>query len=71
MERSPPAPPESPDKAVETDVGSGSLRRFANAARHLFGLDRERFQAALEADEKERAARRALNKSPPGRQPKS
>jgi hypothetical protein len=68
MEQSP-APPESPAKDVDKDVGPGSLTRFKRLAAGLFGLDRERFRASLKQDEGERAKRRALGRIAP-RSPK-
>jgi|GEM_PF-3385581 len=66
-----PAPPESPAKAAESPVEPGALPRFKQLAARLFGLDREAFREAEEADERERAQRRALNASPPGRRKKT
>ncbi len=66
MSHSPP-PHESPDRAVERPVEPGALPRFKQLAAHLFGLDQAAYRDAVEADEKERAKRRALNPQPPGR----
>lgn len=61
------APPESPAKAVDEPVEPGALARFKTLAARLFALDQASFGAAVEADEKERAKRRALSPAPPGR----
>lgn len=62
-----PPPHESPVKAVEESVEPGSIARFRTLAARLFALDRASFGAAADADEKERAKRRALSPAPPGR----
>jgi hypothetical protein len=63
VEPSPPRQDEGPVKDVDQKVPAGSLKRFKSLASKLFGVDRDRFQNALQEDEKERAKRRALAKS--------
>lgn len=53
-----PAPPESPDKAVDSEVSLGSLSRFETLAAKLFAVDPTRFRDTLAKDEKERRAKR-------------
>lgn len=65
MSRLPP-PPESPVKGVESAVEPGSLDRFKRLASRLFGVDKDAFGDTLAKDERERAKRRALSRSPPG-----
>lgn len=50
---------ESPAKvAANEPVSPGSLSRFKDLARSLFGVDRGKFQKALEKDERDRRAKR-------------
>ena len=49
---------ESPGKAAESAVPTGSLARFKGLARYLFGVDQKEFQEALKKDEEERRAKR-------------
>lgn len=54
-----PQPHESPAKgAAKERVDTGSMGRFKNLAKRLFGLGQSEFQVALEKDERERHAKR-------------
>ena len=68
MKPSPP-PPESPVKDVDKEVEPGSLSRFNDAAKHLFGVDQAEFREAYNKDEAERAKRRALGRTAPRGKP--
>lgn len=48
---------ESPTKGADKEVEPGSLSSFRRLAKHLFGMDRAEFQAALKRDEVERRAK--------------
>ena len=57
MPRSQP-PPESRDKAAESDPPE-ALRRFRLFAARLFAVDQDEFRAEVARDDEERRARRA------------
>jgi len=52
------APHEGPAKDVEKPVEPGSLSRSFQLAKHLFGVDRDKFSEALKKDEAARRAKR-------------
>lgn len=60
----PPVQPESPAKAGDSAT---EQVQFENLAKHLFGVDRAKFQKVLEQDELERQAIRKAMPRPPGR----